>query len=147
MRQGRAGGTKGNILTETSYLPRRQVHADKLFYCDVCNPGDKGHRGFEKFADVVKHVAKENGIQETDKKNINDLIRIPKNPDSLKIFRCMFCPDEGLKFVGLSEEIFLDHITNTHGNKVARRKPEKLVRECRICGAEVTEIAVHMKVR
>ena len=128
-------------------LRRRQVHADKLFYCDVCNPGDKGHRGFEKFPDVVKHVAKENGIQETDKKNINDLIRIPKNADSLKIFRCMFCPDEGLMFVGLSEEIFLDHITNTHGNKVARRKPEKLVRECRICGevsATDTELGQHI---
>ena len=113
----------------------------------MCNPGDKGSRGFEKFEDVVKHVAKENGIQETDKKNINDLIRIPKHADALKIFRCMFCPGEGLMFVGLSEEIFLEHITNTHGNKVARRKPEKLRRECRVCGEECatdTELDQHI---
>ena len=46
----------------------------------------------------------------------------------------MLCPgNDGMKFVGLSEETFLDHIRNKHGDKVARRRPEKLRRECRIC--------------
>ena len=62
------------------------------------------------------------------------MIRIPSKPDALKLFRCKFCPGEGTKFVGLSEESFLDHISNKHGNKVARKRPGKLVRECRICG-------------
>ena len=38
-----------------------------------------------------------------------------------------------MKFVGLSEETFLDHVRNKHGDKVARRRPEKLRRECRVC--------------
>ena len=129
-------------------LLRRQVHSNTLFYCDVCKPGDKGHRGFEKFEDVVKHVVKENGILETDEKNINELIRIPEGENSLKVFRCMFCPGEGLKFVGLSEEIFLEHISNKHGNKAARRRPEKLRRECRICGElslTDTELGDHIR--
>ena len=96
----------------------------------------------------MKHVARENGIHETDKKMINELIRIPEHPDSLKIFRCKFCPGEGRLFVGLSEETFLAHITTSHGNKVARRRPEKLVRECRICGevsATDTELGEHVR--
>ena len=71
-----------------------------MFYCDVCRPGEKGHRGFERFQDLVKHVAKENGIESTDTRNIMELIRIPKDVDSLKMFRCLFCPGEGLLFVG-----------------------------------------------
>jgi len=39
-----------------------------------------------------------------------------------------------MKFVGLSEDTFLEHINNLHGTKAPRRKPEKLVRECRVCG-------------
>ena len=131
-----------------SLFPRRQVHANKLFYCDVCGPGDKGYRGFEKFADVVKHVARENGIHHDDWKNLHELIRIPEQADSLKIFRCMFCPGEGMMFVGLSEETFLEHALRRHGEKVTRCRPEKLRRECRICGlvaATDTELGDHIK--
>merc|ERR1719397_1804651 len=52
-----------------------------------------------------------------------------------------------MKFVGLSEETFLEHVINKHGNKVARRKPEKLRRECRICGkicSTDTELGEHI---
>ena len=127
---------------------RRRVHANKLFYCDVCQPGEKGNRGFENFVDVVKHVAKENGIQPDDKKNLHELIRIPGQADFLKIFRCMFCPDEGMSFVGLSEETFLEHARTRHGEKVTRCRPEKLRRECRICGEVCmtdTELGEHIK--
>ena len=96
----------------------------------------------------MKHVARENGILPTDERNIHELIRIPENPDHLKIFRCKFCPGEGRLFVGLSEETFVAHVTSTHGNKVARRRPEKLKRECRICGkvsATDTELGEHIE--
>ena len=45
----------------------------------------------------------------------------------------MFCPNDGLKFVGLSEETFLNHIYQKHSTKAARQRPHKLVRSCRIC--------------
>ena len=52
----------------------------------------------------------------------------------LQVFKCLFCPgNDGMKFVGLSEETFLDHVRNKHGDKVARRRPDKLRRECRVC--------------
>ena len=92
-------------------------------------------------------MIKENGIQTLDYRNIYGLIRIPKHVDALKIYRCKFCPGEGMLFTGLSEAIFLQHITNTHSNKVARRKPEKLRGECRICGevsATETELEEHI---
>ena len=54
---------------------RREVHREKLFYCDVCNPGERGAKGFQNYQDVVKHVANENGIRPDDKKNIHDFIR------------------------------------------------------------------------
>ena len=97
---------------------------------------------------MVKHVAKENGIQPDDKKNLHELIRIPGQADFLKIFRCMFCPDEGMSFVGLSEETFLEHARTRHGEKVTRCRPEKLRRECRICGEVCmtdTELGDHIK--
>ena len=96
---------------------------------------------------MVNHVIKENGIQTLDYRNINGLIRIPKHVNALKIYRCKFCPGEGMLFTGLSEAIFLQHITKTHSNKVARRKPEKLRGECRICGevsATETELEEHI---
>ena len=115
-------------------LIRRRIHANKLFYCDVCSSGEKGARGFEEFADVVKHVVKENGLDIGDVKKVNDLIRIPRSPDHLKVFKCLFCPGaEGMKFVGLSEETFLEHISNKHGQKAPRARPHNLVRECRVC--------------
>ena len=52
-----------------------------------------------------------------------------------------------MKFVGLSEETFLDHVRNKHGDKVARRRPEKLRRECRVCCEHFTtdaELAQHI---
>ena len=129
---------------------RRKIHANKLFYCDVCEPGEKGAKGFEEFQDVVKHVVKENGVDDRDQANINELIRIPNSADFLKVFRCMFCPGEGMKFVGLSEETFLEHINTKHGTKAPRRKPEKLVRECRICslsfGTDI-ELGAHISKR
>lgn len=54
---------------------RREVHRNKLFYCDMCDPGERGAKGFQNFVDVVKHVANENGIRQEDKKNINEMIR------------------------------------------------------------------------
>ena len=127
---------------------RRRFHADKLFYCDVCQPGEKGQRGFESFEDVVKHVSRENGILKNNIKNLHELIRIPEQADSLKVFRCMFCPGEGMLFVGLSEETFLQHARTRHGEKVTRCRPEKLRRECRICGEVCmtdTELGDHIK--
>ena len=56
-----------------------------MFYCDVCTSGEKGSKGFEEFPDVVKHVAKENGLDERDQANVNDFIRIPKTVDYLKV--------------------------------------------------------------
>eukprot|EP00092_Neocalanus_flemingeri_P085540 GFUD01107642.1.p1 GENE.GFUD01107642.1~~GFUD01107642.1.p1 ORF type:complete len:332 (-),score=125.63 GFUD01107642.1:466-1461(-) len=131
-----------NLCVDPGLLPveedraahRRKVHGNKLFYCDVCNPGEKGAKGFEEFADIVKHVARENGISEKDKVNLHEMIRVPAKAEHLKIFRCKFCPGEGMKFVGLTEDTFLDHIYNLHGTKAPRRKPEKLSRECRVCG-------------
>ena len=57
------------------------------FYSIVCEPGEKGHRGFEEFSDVVKHVSKENGIEIKDMRNLYELIRIPKMPDYLKVIK------------------------------------------------------------
>ena len=60
----------------------------------------------------------------------------------------MFCPGDGMLFVGLSEETFLDHALRTHGEKVMRCRPEKLRRECRICGEVCftdTELGDHIK--
>ncbi len=51
----------------------------------VCEPGEKGYRGFEEFSDVVKHVSKENGIELKDLRNLYELIRIPKLSDYLKV--------------------------------------------------------------
>jgi len=129
-----------NLCLDPGLLPveedraahRTAVHADKLFYCDACEPHEKGGRGFENFDEVVKHVCKENGIQRNDTRNVWDMIRIPKNVDGLKIFTCLFCSGEGMKFVGMKEDNFLEHIRTQHG-KAARRRPEKLHRECRIC--------------
>ena len=55
------------------------------FLLSVCEPGERGYRGFEEFSDVVKHVSKENGINTDDLRNIYELIRIPKMPDYLKV--------------------------------------------------------------
>jgi len=113
---------------------RRKLHGNKLFYCDVCRPGEKGAKGFEEYRDIKKHVSRENGIRENDTANLHDLIRIPSKAEYLKTFRCKFCPGDGMKFVGLPEDTFHEHIYNMHGTKAPRRKPEKLIRECRICG-------------
>ena len=69
-----------------------------------------GAKGFEEFSDVVKHVCNENGISRDDKRNLHEMIRIPGREDFLKTFRCLFCPGEGMKFVGMKEDCFLDHI-------------------------------------
>jgi len=113
---------------------RRKLHGNKLFYCDVCQPGEKGAKGFEEYGDIKKHVSRENGIRENDTANLHDFIRVPSKAEYLKTFRCKFCPGEGMKFVGLPEDTFHEHIYNMHGTKAPRRKPEKLIRECRICG-------------
>ena len=63
-----------NLCVDPGLLPveedraahRRKVHLSKLFFCDICAPEEKGARGFEEFPDILRHVAKENGIQETD---------------------------------------------------------------------------------
>ena len=49
-------------VTDTRSHHRLSVHAGKLFYCDVCEPHEKGGKGFEEFEDVVRHVCNENGI-------------------------------------------------------------------------------------
>jgi len=145
-----------NMCVDPGLLPveedraahRRKVHGNKLFYCYVCTSSEKGGKGFEEFSDVVKHVCRENGLDEKDKKNINDFIRIPSEPDYLKVFKCLFCPGpEGMKFVGLSEERFLEHVLRKHGEKAPRRRPEKLRRECRICSQNFetdTELEQHV---
>jgi len=112
---------------------RREVHRNKLFYCDMCDQGERGARGFAGFADAAKHVAEENGINPTDKMNIHDMMRIPKTETHLKVFRCLFCGAEGKLFVGMSEESFLEHVSKQHGAKSAMKRPHKLQRECRIC--------------
>ena len=88
----RAGGQPGvsapqmvrcNMCVDPGLLPvetdmprhRRDVHRVKLFYCDICNPGERGARGFQNYKDAVKHVAQENGVRSDDKKNIHDMIR------------------------------------------------------------------------
>ena len=30
----------------------------------------------------------------------------------LQVFRCLFCPGDGMKFLGIKEEVFLDHVKN-----------------------------------
>ena len=63
-----------NLCVDPGLLPveedraahRRNVHLSKLFFCDICGPEEKGARGFEEFADIRRHVARENGIEETD---------------------------------------------------------------------------------
>ena len=60
----------------------------------------------------------------------------------------MFCPDEGILFVGLSEGTFLEHARTRHGEKMTRCRPEKLRRECRICGEACktdTELGGHIQ--
>ena len=52
-----------------------EIHREKLFYCNVCKPGERGSKGFQNYQDVVKHVAEENGIRQNDKKNIHKMIR------------------------------------------------------------------------
>ena len=51
----------------------------------MCEPGEKGHKGFEEFTDVIKHVARENGIELNDLRNLYGLIRIPSLTDYLKV--------------------------------------------------------------
>merc|ERR1719193_380682 len=111
---------------------RREVHRNKLFYCDMCDPGDRGARGFAGFDDAAKHIAVENGIDPRDKKNIHEMMRIPKIETHLKVFRCLFCAEAKL-FLGMSEESFLEHVGKQHGAKAATKRPHKLQRECRIC--------------
>ena len=111
------------------------MHRSKLFYCDVCdpsNPCDRGARGFVGYEDAAKHISQENGINLQNKRNIHDMMRIPKTETHLKVFRCLFC-DGGKLFVGMSEESFMEHVNRQHGNKAATRKPGNLQRECRIC--------------
>ena len=64
---------------------RLKVHGNKLFYCDVCQIGEKGAKGFEKIEDVVKHVVKENGLDPNDKRNIHEMIRCPGEAEFLKV--------------------------------------------------------------
>lgn len=92
-----------------------QVHTSALFYCDVSKQNESGAAGFETIKEAIKHVVKENGIDPSDITNICQLIRIPSKPDLLKIFLCTLCPVEGFKFVGQSEETFLNHVKNRHG--------------------------------
>ena len=33
---------------------RRKIHANKLFYCDVCTSGEKGSKGFEDMKDTME---------------------------------------------------------------------------------------------
>ena len=98
----------------------------------MCDQGERGARGFVGYDDAVKHIAQENGISPSDKRNIHDMMRIPKTETHLKVFRCLFC-DGGKLFVGMSEESFLDHVSRQHGAKAATKRPQKLQRECRIC--------------
>ena len=100
----------------------------------------------------MKHVIRENGFHEDDIKNVHDVIRIPgSSVEYLKVFKCLFCPGaDGMKFVGLSEETFLDHIHNKHGHKVPRKRPEKLRRECRICAENFetdAELSHHINIQ
>ena len=44
------------------------------------------------------------------------MIRIPGQKDFLKVFKCLFCPGDGVKFVGMKEECFLEHIRNQVGS-------------------------------
>jgi len=111
---------------------RLRVHASAQFYCDTCEDGERGASGFETIKEISKHVVKENGINPGDTKNMCELIRIPRKPDDLKIFRCTFCPGDGFKLIG-SEEAFLAHVNNRHGLKAPKRRPDKLRRECRVC--------------
>ena len=55
-------------------------------------------------------MCKENGILPADTRNLHEMIRIPEHRDFLKVFKCRFCPGDGVKFVGMKEECFLDHI-------------------------------------
>ena len=84
------------------------------------------------YEDAAKHISQENGINLQNKRNIHDMMRIPKTETHLKVFRCLFC-DGGKLFVGMSEESFMEHVNRQHGNKAATRKPGNLQRECRIC--------------
>ena len=48
---------------------------NKLFYCDMCSPGERGARGFHSYADAARHIANENGLAPDDTKNIHDMMR------------------------------------------------------------------------
>ena len=71
----------------------------------------------------MKHVCHENGILPGDKKNLHEMIRIPGQKDFLKLFKCLFCPGDGVKFVGMKEECFLEHIRNQVGFFLLDKKP------------------------
>ena len=99
----------------------------------MCDLGERGAKGFAGYDECVKHITAENGLGQEDKRNIHDMMRIPKTETHLKMFRCKFCGDGGKLFVGMSEESFLEHVSKQHGNKAAMKRPQKLERECRIC--------------
>ena len=113
-------------------LHHLQVHRNKLFYCDMCDPGERGAKGFASYEEAVKHISMENGVRPSDKTNVHDMMRIPKTETHLKVFRCLIC-DGGKLFVGMSEESFLEHVSKQHGGKAAKKRAHKLERECRIC--------------
>ena len=53
----------------------------------MCDQGERGARGFVGYDDAVKHIAQENGINPSDKRNVHDMMRIPKTETHLKVFR------------------------------------------------------------
>lgn len=64
--------------------------------------------------------------------------RIPKTETHLKVFTCLLCSDQGKLFLGMSEESFLEHVLNQHGEKAKTKRPKKLLRSCRICEERFT---------
>lgn len=98
----------------------------------MCDQGERGAKGYASYDEAVKHITVENGVSPLDKKNVHDMMRIPKTETHLKVFRCLFC-DGGKLFVGMSEESFLEHVSKQHGDKAAKKRPQKLERKCRIC--------------
>ena len=59
--------------------------------------------------------------------------RIPKAETHLKVFRCVFCPEQGTLFVGMPEESYKTHIINIHNQKLWIKRQAMMKRECRIC--------------